>query len=90
MVFFLVFRASSFLVCCSSRSGCTGNTARALAGPWADPAGRVLNLNDPRQLRITAIVAGLTVVNVLIVALAGFQGVHYMDSVQFCGQVCHE
>jgi hypothetical protein len=50
----------------------------------------VLNLNDPRQLRLGAIVAGLTIVNVFIVGLAAFQGVHYMDSVQFCGQVCHE
>jgi hypothetical protein len=50
----------------------------------------VLNLNDPRQWRIALIVTSLTVVNVFIVALAGFKSVHYMDSVQFCGTVCHE
>ena len=32
----------------------------------------------------------LTIVNVLIVGLATFRGVEYMDSVSFCGQVCHE
>jgi hypothetical protein len=64
---------------------------RARRAGYVRPAGwPVLNLNDPRQLRISAIVGALTVVNVLIIALAGFQGVHYMDSVQFCGQVCHE
>ena len=50
----------------------------------------VLNLNNPRQWRIALIVTSLTVVNVFIVALAGFKSVHYMDSVQFCGTVCHE
>src|SRR5215204_2964904 len=60
------------------------------AGHARSPGWPVLNLNNPRQLRITAIVGVLTIVNVLIITLAAFQGVHYMDSVQFCGQVCHE
>src|SRR4051812_42107409 len=60
-----------------------------LGGRVRPPGWPVLNLNEPRQLRVTAVVAALTVINVLIIALAGSQGVHYMDSVQFCGQVCH-
>ena len=60
------------------------------AGYVRPPGWPVLNLNDPRQLRIAGIVSVLTIVNVLIIAIAGFEGVHYMDSVQFCGQVCHE
>jgi hypothetical protein len=28
--------------------------------------------------------------NIVIVSLAAYRGVEYMDSVQFCGQVCHE
>ncbi len=31
----------------------------------------------------------LTVVNILIVSLAAYGGVHYMDSSEFCGEVCH-
>ena len=31
----------------------------------------------------------LTLVNVLIVALAATKGIEFMDSPQFCGQVCH-
>ena len=30
-----------------------------------------------------------TFVNVLIVSLAAYTGVHYMDSNEFCGKVCH-
>ena len=32
----------------------------------------------------------LTMANVVIVSLAAYRGVEYMDSVAFCGQVCHE
>jgi nitrate/TMAO reductase-like tetraheme cytochrome c subunit len=31
----------------------------------------------------------LTAVNVLIVGLAATKGIEFMDSPQFCGQVCH-
>jgi len=31
----------------------------------------------------------LTVVNQLVVGIAGYQRLHYMDSVQFCGTTCH-
>ena len=33
--------------------------------------------------------ASLTLVNVLIVSLAAYRGLEFMDSPQFCGQVCH-
>ena len=49
-----------------------------------------LDLNDPRTRNIAIGVAVLTVVNVLIVSLAAYRGVEEMDSVGFCGQVCHE
>jgi nitrate/TMAO reductase-like tetraheme cytochrome c subunit len=48
-----------------------------------------LDLNDPVQRRATFIVVVLTIINVVIVSLASYRGVEYMDSVQFCGQVCH-
>ena len=31
----------------------------------------------------------LTMANIVIVSLAAYRGVEYMDSVQFCGQACH-
>jgi hypothetical protein len=48
-----------------------------------------LDLNDPIQRRTVGIIAALTLVNVLIVALAAHRGLAYIDSPQFCGQVCH-
>ena len=48
-----------------------------------------IDLNDPDQRRATAIVLMLTIANVVIVSLASYRGIEYMDSVAFCGQVCH-
>ena len=48
-----------------------------------------LDLNDSLQRRAAVMVFGLTMANVVIVSLAAYRGVEYMDSVQFCGQVCH-
>jgi nitrate/TMAO reductase-like tetraheme cytochrome c subunit len=48
-----------------------------------------LDLNDPVQRNTAVIVFVLTMANVVIVSLAAYRGVEYMDSVQFCGQACH-
>jgi hypothetical protein len=48
-----------------------------------------VDLNNALHRRIVAVVAALTVVNVLIISLAAYRGLEYMDSVSFCGQVCH-
>jgi hypothetical protein len=48
-----------------------------------------LDLNDPRQRGIAVTVFVLTMTNVVIVSLASYRGVEYMESPQFCGQVCH-
>ena len=47
------------------------------------------DLNDPTQRRGAVIFLALTLANVVIVSLAAYRGIEYMDSVQFCGQVCH-
>jgi hypothetical protein len=45
--------------------------------------------NDPRQLRgLLVFVAGTLVVLVLI-GISSYEGYHYTDSTQFCGQLCH-
>lgn len=59
-----------------------GRTPAALYWPRID-------LNDPTQRTIAVIVFALTLVNIVIVSLAAYRGVEYMDSVQFCGQTCH-
>jgi hypothetical protein len=48
-----------------------------------------IDLNDPAQRRTAVVVFVLTTVNVVIVSLAAYRAVEYMDSVAFCGQVCH-
>jgi hypothetical protein len=48
-----------------------------------------LDLNDVATRRAAFAIAVLTFVNVIIVSLAGYRGLEYMDSVAFCGQVCH-
>jgi hypothetical protein len=48
-----------------------------------------IDLGDPVHLRRLTIFLALTFVNVMIVSLAAYRGVEYMDSPQFCGQVCH-
>jgi hypothetical protein len=49
-----------------------------------------IDLNDRHTRRVAFAVVLLTIVNVLIVSLAAYRGVEEMDSVAFCGQVCHE
>lgn len=49
-----------------------------------------LDFNHPRTRFVVLVVLVLTPVNVLIASLAAYKGVEAMDSVPFCGQVCHE
>lgn len=48
-----------------------------------------IDFNNPRHRNIAFVVTAITFVNILIVSLAAYTGVHYMDSNEFCGQVCH-
>ena len=54
---------------------------------WSWP---VLNFGSQTTRRVGAAIAVLTFINLGIVAVASFGAVHYMESTQFCGQVCHE
>jgi hypothetical protein len=55
----------------------------------AAPEWPVIDLRDSRQRRILAGVAALTIVNIAIVSMGAYGGVHYMESEAFCGRVCH-
>jgi nitrate/TMAO reductase-like tetraheme cytochrome c subunit len=49
----------------------------------------VIDLRIARHRTVFAAVIALTAVNLVIVSLAAYGGVHYMESSEFCGQVCH-
>jgi hypothetical protein len=45
-----------------------------------------IDLNDPAQRTTAVIVFAVTMANIVIVSLAAYRGVEYMDSPQFCGR----
>lgn len=61
----------------------------AAAGVVTPDALPVWDLNLARIRRNLLVFIGLSVVNLVIVALATYKGVEVMDSTQFCGQACH-
>jgi NapC/NirT cytochrome c family protein len=48
-----------------------------------------VDFNLPEIRRVFSFVALVTVLNGMIFVHASYKGVQYMDSVNFCGQVCH-
>ena len=48
-----------------------------------------LDLSSKTFRRAAIVVGGLTFLNVLIVGVAAYRGIEYMDSTQFCGKTCH-
>jgi hypothetical protein len=55
----------------------------------APPDWPVLDLRLPRQRRLFAAILALTAVNLMVLSMASYSAVHYMESTEFCGQVCH-
>jgi hypothetical protein len=91
IVFFLIVPAIFLLGLLLVPLGVWVERARQRAGrPASKPHWPRIDLNDPHTRRVTFAVVLLTVVNVLIVSLAAYRGIEEMDSVAFCGQVCHE
>jgi hypothetical protein len=48
-----------------------------------------IDLNNPIHQRGVVMILALSIVNLLIVSLAAYRAVDYMDSTEFCGRVCH-
>jgi len=48
-----------------------------------------IDFNNPHHRNVVFGVTLLGFVSVLVISLAAYSGVHYMDSSEFCGQVCH-
>jgi hypothetical protein len=53
------------------------------------PEWPIIDLRRPRQRSVLLGVLVLTMVNLVIVSLAAYGGVHYMESAEFCGEICH-
>lgn len=53
------------------------------------PALPVFDLNNPHTRKWTLIFVAITTVNVVILSGATYTGIHYMESVEFCGLACH-
>jgi hypothetical protein len=47
------------------------------------------DLNDPHHRRLLMIFVLGTLVVIPLIAISSYEGYHYTDSTQFCGQVCH-
>jgi len=47
------------------------------------------DFNEARTRRIGFALSVLTVLNGIVVGVAAYKGVEYMDSVPFCGELCH-
>ncbi len=62
---------------------------KLLSDPNADVDWPVLDFRRPEVRRTSLLVLALTAVNVLIVLLAGYGSLHWMESPGFCGQACH-
>ena len=50
----------------------------------------VIDFRKPRVRRVTLAVIALSAVNLVILLLAGYGTLHWMESPSFCGQACHE
>jgi nitrate/TMAO reductase-like tetraheme cytochrome c subunit len=48
-----------------------------------------VDFSQPLLRRAAALIVVATVLNIVIFSTASYEGVKYMDSVQFCGTVCH-
>lgn len=64
-----------------------GRRRRRGHAAWQWPA---IDLNRSHVRQVLLIVGLLTLLNLSIVTLAGLGAVHYMETNEFCGQVCHE
>ena len=62
---------------------------RAAGKPPASLEWPRIDLNNRTHRRTALAIVCLTLANIVIVSLGAYKGIEYMDSVGFCGQVCH-
>jgi nitrate/TMAO reductase-like tetraheme cytochrome c subunit len=91
ILFFLVLPAIFLVGLALIPLGAWVERRRRRAGrPPTEVRWPVFDLNDPARRTAAVIVFTLTIANVVIVSLAAYRGVEYMDSPEFCGAVCHQ
>ncbi|MCC7007442.1 MAG: NapC/NirT family cytochrome c [Acidobacteria bacterium] len=66
--------------------GIEGRRRRRGRAAWRWPA---IDLSDARTRTVLVAIAGLTIINLAIVSVAGVGLVHYSESNEFCGGLCH-
>lgn len=89
IIFFLVLPAVFVFGLMLIPLGLWRDRRRRRAGRAVETHWPRLDLNDPRQRAFAFYVLIIGFVNIVIISLAAYSGVHYMESVQFCGQTCH-
>ena len=62
---------------------------RLRLGPGETDDWPVLDFRSARVRQTALAITALTAVNVVIILLAGYGSLHWMESPQFCGQACH-
>ncbi len=91
ILFFLVLPAIFLIGLVLIPLGAWVERRRRRAGrPPSEMRWPTLDLNDPHRRIAAVIIFSLTIANVVIVSLAAYRGVEYMDSPEFCGLVCHQ
>jgi hypothetical protein len=90
IVFFLILPGVFVLGLALMPAGIVITRRRHRAGvPVKELAWPTIDLNEPNQRLVAALVLALTLVNIIVISLAAYKGIEYMDSAAFCGQVCH-
>jgi hypothetical protein len=64
-------------------------TARRTRRGAAAPEWPVIDLRTPRHQSVVLAILALTAANVVLISMAAYGGVHYMETAEFCGRVCH-
>ena len=62
---------------------------KLLRHPEAEADWPVLDFRRPDVRRRALLFTALTAANVIVITLAGYGSLHWMESPSFCGQVCH-
>ena len=62
---------------------------RLLPATQSLPDWPVIDFGIRRQRRIIATITGLTAINLVLLSIASYGAVHYMETAEFCGRVCH-
>jgi hypothetical protein len=62
---------------------------KLLRDPAAATGWPVLDFGQPAVRKTMLLITALSAVNIVIILLAGYGSLHWMESPTFCGQVCH-